>query len=228
MPRRMPGRSSRSPATIVAHDARPLTEARAAGERQVGVCRHFTLLHVAMLRRKGVPARARCGFGAYFEKGKFSTTGSPNTGTRPQALGAGRCPARRPAARAVQDRLRSARRAARPVPGGGRRLAALPRRQGRSRAPSASSTCTGLWFIASNVVRDVAALNNHEMLPWDVWGADDPRRHRDRPRPYRQPGRADARSRRALRRAARDLRQGPRVAVPATVFNAVLNRPEAA
>ena len=29
----------------------------------------------------------------------------------------------------------------------------------------------GLWFIASNVIRDVAALNNHEMLPWDVWGA---------------------------------------------------------
>ena len=29
----------------------------------------------------------------------------------------------------------------------------------------------GLWFIAGNVIRDVAALNNHEMLPWDVWGA---------------------------------------------------------
>ena len=37
----------------------------------VGVCRHFTLLHVAMLRAHGVAARARCGFGAYFEKGKF-------------------------------------------------------------------------------------------------------------------------------------------------------------
>ncbi len=29
----------------------------------------------------------------------------------------------------------------------------------------------GWWFIASNVIRDVAALNGHEMLPWDVWGA---------------------------------------------------------
>ena len=28
----------------------------------------------------------------------------------------------------------------------------------------------GLWFIAGNVIRDVAALNNHEMLPWDVLG----------------------------------------------------------
>src|SRR4029450_9182395 len=29
----------------------------------------------------------------------------------------------------------------------------------------------GLWFIAGNLIRDVAALNNREMLPWDVWGA---------------------------------------------------------
>ncbi len=29
----------------------------------------------------------------------------------------------------------------------------------------------GLWFIAGNLVRDIAALNNREMLPWDIWGA---------------------------------------------------------
>jgi hypothetical protein len=29
----------------------------------------------------------------------------------------------------------------------------------------------GLSFIAGNLMRDVAALNNMEMLPWDVWGA---------------------------------------------------------
>jgi hypothetical protein len=28
----------------------------------------------------------------------------------------------------------------------------------------------GLWFIAGNLVRDLAALNKMEMLPWDVWG----------------------------------------------------------
>jgi hypothetical protein len=28
-----------------------------------------------------------------------------------------------------------------------------------------------LWFIAGNLLRDVAALNNMEMLPWDSWGA---------------------------------------------------------
>jgi hypothetical protein len=28
----------------------------------------------------------------------------------------------------------------------------------------------GAWFMAGNLVRDLAALNNMEMLPWDVWG----------------------------------------------------------
>jgi hypothetical protein len=53
----------------------PLSTARATTERQVGVCRHFTLLHVAMLRTQGIPARARCGFGAYFEGVNTSTNG---------------------------------------------------------------------------------------------------------------------------------------------------------
>ena len=29
----------------------------------------------------------------------------------------------------------------------------------------------GYWRIAANLLRDVAALNNMEMLPWDIWGA---------------------------------------------------------
>ena len=28
----------------------------------------------------------------------------------------------------------------------------------------------GLWFIKSNVIRDLASLNKTELLPWDVWG----------------------------------------------------------
>jgi hypothetical protein len=30
-----------------------------------------------------------------------------------------------------------------------------------------------LWFIAGNVLRDLASLNRMEMLPWDVWGTMD-------------------------------------------------------
>ena len=29
----------------------------------------------------------------------------------------------------------------------------------------------GDWWIASNLVRDAAALDNLELLPWDAWGA---------------------------------------------------------
>src|SRR5207253_5946418 len=28
----------------------------------------------------------------------------------------------------------------------------------------------GSWFVRHNVVRDLAALNKVEMLPWDAWG----------------------------------------------------------
>ena len=38
--------------------------------RVVGVCRHFATMFVAIMRHKGVPARARCGFANYFEPGK--------------------------------------------------------------------------------------------------------------------------------------------------------------
>lgn len=49
---------------------RPLAERRPADRRVVGVCRHFATLFVACLRRKGIPARARCGFANYFQSGK--------------------------------------------------------------------------------------------------------------------------------------------------------------
>src|SRR5690606_1223683 len=47
-------------------DDRPLTTPRSLEERFVGNCRHFSVLMVAILRTKGIPARARCGFGMYF------------------------------------------------------------------------------------------------------------------------------------------------------------------
>ena len=48
-----------------------LTTPRDLGQRQVGNCRDFTLFLVSMLRHKNIPARARCGFGTYFESGRY-------------------------------------------------------------------------------------------------------------------------------------------------------------
>jgi len=57
---------------LLAIDSQPLTDARAPEKRLVGVCHHFMLFLVAMLRAKGVPARGhRGGFGSYFNPGYF-------------------------------------------------------------------------------------------------------------------------------------------------------------
>lgn len=56
---------------LLAQDDRPLAAARPVEARLVGVCRHFAVLLIAMLRAQGVLARARCGFGAYFMPGRF-------------------------------------------------------------------------------------------------------------------------------------------------------------
>ncbi len=44
----------------------PLSVKRAHEEKVIGNCRDFTVLCTSLLRRKGIPARARCGFGTYF------------------------------------------------------------------------------------------------------------------------------------------------------------------
>jgi Transglutaminase-like superfamily len=48
-------------------DPSPLDLKRPADRRMVGFCYHFALLHCALLRATGTPARARCGFASYFE-----------------------------------------------------------------------------------------------------------------------------------------------------------------
>ena len=52
-------------------DAAPLSEARPPEKRMVGYCYHFALLHCALLRAKGITARARCGFARYLRDGAW-------------------------------------------------------------------------------------------------------------------------------------------------------------
>lgn len=49
----------------------PVTVARPPVDRVLCICRHFTLLHTALLRSQGVAARARCGFSNYFDRSKW-------------------------------------------------------------------------------------------------------------------------------------------------------------
>src|SRR5437660_2733058 len=56
---------------VRAIDARDPLEPREPEQRAGVVCRHFSTLAAALLRRDGVPARARVGFATYFEEGKY-------------------------------------------------------------------------------------------------------------------------------------------------------------
>jgi hypothetical protein len=50
---------------IIERNDAPLTRRREAGDRFVGVCRDFALLHCSFLRHAGIPARLRSGFADY-------------------------------------------------------------------------------------------------------------------------------------------------------------------
>lgn len=210
---------------IARQDSRPLPQARPPAERVVGVCRHFTLLHVAMLRRQGIAARARCGFGAYFEKGKFVdhwVTEYWNEGAQRWLLVDAQLDQRQRELFGIAFDPLDVPRDQFVVAGDAWQLC-----RGGKADPGAFGILDmhGLWFIAGNVVRDVAALNNHEMLPWDVWGAM-ARTDSEIDLPFID---RLAKFSHAPDRHFGDLRaiyKDERVAVPGTVFNAVLNRPD--
>ncbi|WP_051799511.1 transglutaminase-like domain-containing protein [Catenuloplanes japonicus] len=48
-------------------DPAPLDHERPMAQRMLGFCYHFALLHCALLRATGTPARIRCGFAGYFD-----------------------------------------------------------------------------------------------------------------------------------------------------------------
>jgi hypothetical protein len=217
---------------LLAHDSSPLGEARPVDRRLIGVCRHFTVLMVAMLRAKGVPARARCGFGAYFKAGHLEdhwVVEYWNAADGRWAL-----------ADAQIDALQSAK--LKPdfdlldVPRDRFVIAGDAWAQCRAGEADPSKFGLsflgehGLWFIAQNLLRDFAALNNMEMLPWDVWGAmprPDDRLPDDRLALFDRVA-ALTQQPDASFDELRQLYDDERLHVPATVYNAVLKRLEAA
>jgi hypothetical protein len=207
----------------------PLAQARPPAQRTIAVCRHFSLLLESILRAKGIPARARCGFGAYFDTGKFVdhwVTEYWHAGEARWVMVDAQLDDTQKKLFHIDFDTLDVPRDCFVIAGDAWRMC----RDGRA-DPSAFGIMQmqGLWFIAGNIVRDVAALNNVEMLPWDVWGA------------MLQPDEApDAAALKRFDHLAalthdpdahfgelRALYAGDNgLAVPATVFNAVLNRAE--
>jgi len=216
---------------ILALDDRPLSAARPPEKRVVGVCHHFALLMTAMLRAKGIPARYRCGFGAFFNPPYFEDHVLCEYWNADEARWI-----------QVDPQLDAVWRGALkfkfdPLD--------VPRDQflqttdawTRCRSGKADpkkfgifvGDLRGLWFIAASLIRDAAALGKLEMLPWDCWGI--------MPHPGQEldTGQLAFFDRLAALTATPDqshqeLRtlweKDERVRVPKTVFNALLNRPE--
>lgn len=154
---------------IRAIDDRPLTEPREPGQRFLGNCRDFSTLTTAFLRRAHRPARARCGFGGYFQEGKWVDHWIVEhwNGARWQALD--------PQIDAFQREIIGLEPNPGDLPAGCFLTAAdawLRCRRGEVNGGDFGILdMWGEWFIAGNVGRDLAALNKVEMLPWDDWGA---------------------------------------------------------
>ena len=154
-------------------DTRPLDEARPPDARVGARCHAFTRLTVTFLRAAGVPARARCGFGAYFRpgwyedhwvaeywqaaEGRWQMVDAQLDDTWQKMLEFGGDPLHITATEF---------------------LTAGAAWQAWRRGDLDAWRCGlsgidehGAHWIANNLRLDFAALNKVEMLPWDVWGA---------------------------------------------------------
>lgn len=144
---------------------------RPAEQRFAGTCRDFALLLCAMLRSTGVPARLRAGFGGYFTPGFFDdhwvveywTDGQGWRLADAQVGGLAREPYRISfdPADVPRDGF---------VVGGRAWLDCRAGLRDPAHFGVSVANLTGMWEVQGNVVRDLAALNRVETLPWDDWG----------------------------------------------------------
>lgn len=160
---------------IVARNDAPLAQRRAYGDRFVGICRDFALLHTSLLRHAGIPARLRSGFANYFSTDGFHydhvVTEYWDVSRGEWLLADAQLADPAVAARhpvdfdpmdVPRDRFLVAGSVWRAI------------RAGEAEAKvfglSAEGPLVGESFVAGNVRLDLADLNKVETLLWDIWG----------------------------------------------------------
>ncbi|MDE1991743.1 MAG: transglutaminase domain-containing protein [Rhizobiaceae bacterium] len=161
---------------VLRRNSQPLEVRRAAEKRSTGTCRDYALMLCSFLRCRGIPARVRCGFAAYFSDGWEDHWVCEYWDAKSAAWHL--------ADPQIDQVLRHRSKisfAPSDVP---RRFfmtageAWLQCRHGKS-DPSAfgHGDVTGLWFMKVNVLRDHHVLNGRETSNWDSWReAPHPRR----------------------------------------------------
>ena len=151
-------------------DPRPLSEPRPIDKKLLGNCRDHSLLLTSLLRHQGVPARARCGFGAYFMPDHFEDHWVTEYWNQSQSRWV-----------LVDAQLDELQCDVMNIPFN---TSDVPRDQfivgGKAWQMCRSGEqdpdkfgifdMHGLGFVRGNLVRDLASLNKMELLPWDCWG----------------------------------------------------------
>ncbi len=152
-------------------DEWPLSEPRPLDRKLVGNCRDFSILLCAFLRHRGVPARARCGFGTYFLPGRYED----HWVCEYWDAGAGRWVMVDAQLDAHQRKALGIRFNPLDMPPG--QFVSGGQAWQMCRAGEADPNLFGLfemhglWFVHDNLIRDFLALNKIEILPWDGgWG----------------------------------------------------------
>lgn len=157
-------------------DPRPLVVSRAPKGRSPGTCRDYALMLCGLLRHRGLQARVRCGFAAYFRTPwedhwicEYRLAGEPGW-RRADAqldevlvkqLGIDFDPADLPPQTFLTagDAWRRCRAG-----------------EGDPATFGHGTTC-GLWFMRVNVMRDHLVLNDVETSAWDSWRDASPKHH---------------------------------------------------
>ena len=151
-------------------DLNPLTRPRTIEQKIVGNCRDFSLTLASMLQSKGIPARPRCGFGAYFLQDHYEDHWVCEYWNEKEE--------RWVLVDAQMDELQQGvlNLPFNPLD--------VPRDQfivggaawKMCRSGEANPDQFGIFdmhgmdFVKGDFIRDVAALNKVELLPWDCWG----------------------------------------------------------
>lgn len=151
-------------------DKSPLTQARPYEKRFIGNCRDYSVFLCSVLRSKGIPARARCGFGTYFMPGHYEDHWMceywDNSENRWVSVD--------PQLDKLQKETLGIDFDTLDMPQGKFVTGSEAWKLCRSGAADPDSfgifEMKGLGFVLGDFIRDVASLNKVELLPWDCWG----------------------------------------------------------
>ena len=151
-------------------DSQPLHLERPVDKKLIGNCRDHSLLLTAFLRHQGIPARARCGFATYFLPNHFEdhwvTEYWNHASARWVLVDAQLDTLQAETLKIGFDPLDVPRDQF--IVGG--QAWQWCRSGQQDPALFGIFDMNGLGFVRGNLVRDLAALNKMELLPWDCWG----------------------------------------------------------